>query len=246
MAAIALLSVLCFSGSALIVGFRLLALALRTRALPELLLGAAFVITVVGNALHTGGAYTEYATRPAFSDGTEFGVFVLNLGFAFWAMFNYRVYHPTSRAVAGVAWVLGVALVGSEFFHWGVLDETTRTSDAWYWLRYSLRAAVLLWSAFEAFRYRRLLSRRARYGLADPVVTNRFLLWGVASAVALFMLTCFELAEFVGFMSPAGETFTILGSLPGPVAAALFWFAFFPPARYRRWLLTRGESRVTR
>ena len=36
------------------------------------------------------------------------------------------------------------------------------------------------WGGFEALRYFFLLRRRQALGLADPVVTNRFLLWAIA------------------------------------------------------------------
>ena len=41
----------------------------------------------------------------------------------------------------------------------------------------------------EAGRYYLLMKRRTRLGLADPVVTDRFLLWTFAAACSFLMLT---------------------------------------------------------
>jgi hypothetical protein len=48
-----------------------------------------------------------------------------------------------------------------------------------HWIGWAGRTAAALGIAFESFRYWRMLRRRLRLGLADPVVTNRFLLWGI-------------------------------------------------------------------
>ena len=54
-----------------------------------------------------------------------------------------------------------------------------------YWVSWVLRTGALLWLAFESLRYWSLLRRRLRLGLADPLVTNRFLLLGIW-ALAVF------------------------------------------------------------
>lgn len=42
------------------------------------------------------------------------------------------------------------------------------------------RAAGLGWAAFESARYLRMYRKRAAFGLADPVIANRFLLYSDA------------------------------------------------------------------
>ena len=94
------------------------------------------------------------------------------------------------------------------------------------------------WAAREAFRYHALLRRRLALGLADPVVTHQFLLWGVSagsafgsSAVSLFFTHVLGLsiaATVVPFVAIQLALFT---------AAVCLWFAFFPPGFYRRRLL---------
>ena len=42
-----------------------------------------------------------------------------------------------------------------------------------------------LWGAAESLRYFSMMRRRAKLGLADPLVTNRFLLWGLGIGAAM-------------------------------------------------------------
>ena len=51
-----------------------------------------------------------------------------------------------------------------------------------HWIGWLGRTMAIFGVAFESFRYWRMLRRRLRLGLADPVVTNRFLLWAVWAA----------------------------------------------------------------
>jgi hypothetical protein len=48
--------------------------------------------------------------------------------------------------------------------------------------------AAFLWCALEALVYRRQLVRRLEFGLADPVVVNRFLVWGAGSAGTVILV----------------------------------------------------------
>ena len=43
---------------------------------------------------------------------------------------------------------------------------------------------VLLWGSLEALSYWRRMQKRTAIGLADPAVTNRFLLWGIGAGAA--------------------------------------------------------------
>src|SRR5262249_16178730 len=47
-----------------------------------------------------------------------------------------------------------------------------------YWINFAARVSGVVWMSVESFRYGAMLRRRLRLGLADPLVANRFLLWG--------------------------------------------------------------------
>jgi len=99
-----------------------------------------------------------------------------------------------------------------------------------------LRTGALLWASLESLRYYAKMRRRLRLGIADPVVTNRFLMWGlgigaagltsvVDSTTRLFVLHAMEMPWL-----------RLCISLGGVVAATGLWLAFLPPSRHTRWL----------
>ena len=49
---------------------------------------------------------------------------------------------------------------------------------AGHWLGWAGRTGAMLWVAIESFRYYGQQRRRLRIGLADPILSNRFLLRG--------------------------------------------------------------------
>lgn len=238
--ALAFTSVAVFSLAALIIGVHLLLLARRTRQAPELLLGLSFVVSLIGNCMFIVALDTEIANYPWSIDLVQVGLIVVDIGVAFMALFNLRVYRKGSRVASLLTWTLIACMIGSQLVTWGLLDTLSRTEPFSYWLKYSLRAIVYAWGAVEALRYHRLLARRVRHGLADPVVANRFFLWGVASVLAVIMLTAFETGDFFGFQTTVGDVFMITASFVGAPAAVLYWVTFFAPARYRELVVRRS------
>ena len=83
-----------------------------------------------------------------------------------------------------------------------------------------------------------------RLGLADPMVTNRFLLWGVGSGAAcLGSLIGAVAIALTGFSTSRSEAMGLVLSAHGAVAAVAMWLAFLPPPRYRRWIEERSRER---
>ena len=239
--ALAFTSVAAFSLAVLVIGVHLLLLARRTLQAPELLLGLSFVITLIGNCMFIVALDTGVANYAWSVDLVQVGIIVVDIGVAFMALFNLRVYRRGSRIAAVLTWVLIACMIGSQLVTWALLDTVSRTLPAWYWPKYSFRALVYVWGAIEALRYHHLLTRRVRHGLADPVVANRFFLWGVASVLAVIMLTAFETGDFFGFQTATGDVLMIAASLVGAPAAVLYWVTFFAPARYRQLVIRRSR-----
>jgi hypothetical protein len=127
-----------------------------------------------------------------------------------------------------------------------------------YWIGFLARQAGLVWMAVEAFRYRGLLKRRLRLGLADPLVANRFLLWGVWASIVALMGASDPLARVWYFAITGSATVwqpevgrgivvvvMALTSALGLAAAASLFLTFFPTAAYRRWVASRDPAAAT-
>ena len=126
-----------------------------------------------------------------------------------------------------------------------------------HWVAWLGRAAPMVWVTVESFRYWSILRRRLRLGLADAVVANRFLLWGIWSAATFVNLAADPVAR-VAYVALAGSSTEIvmdvlwpvgLGTMGvamvlGIVSAATLLLTFFPTAAYRRWVEARAEARA--
>ena len=232
---ISLLCLVGFSIVSLVVAFHLFAIARRTHKSPELLLGLAFVFMLIGNFVIVLTLETNMVVERLQSRVIELGEVSLDVGFIFAAAFNVRVFRPGVAWGKALAWVLCVALLAAQFTTWFMLDEWGRYSSL-YFVKFGLRACIYLWTAVEAFAYYRLMTRRVKHGLSEPVVANRFLIWGIASCLGLVMLFGFEVGEVLDYSSPVGASLSLLGSLAGAPAAVLFWLTFRAPDRYRKFV----------
>lgn len=123
-------------------------------------------------------------------------------------------------------WGLALAWGGS-----GLRGETGLRPALYYAGRLLLHG----WGTLEAFRYRAVLRRRLALGLADPLVTHQFWLWGVSGGAVVGTLVLGAWSSYVLHQSvltwPLG--LFAMGSL-GVVSAVTIWWAFYPPAFYRR------------
>lgn len=88
--------------------------------------------------------------------------------------------------------------------------------DFWFHVNSIDTTTCLLWGAIESLRYYTMMRRREQIGLADHLVTNRFLLWGLGIGAA-----------GVGSLISVG---------------VVMWIAFLPPAAYRRWIEARAAG----
>jgi hypothetical protein len=128
-----------------------------------------------------------------------------------------------------------------------------------YWLVVALRELVFVWMAVESFRYWTLLRRRLRLGLADPLVTNRFLLWA-AWAFSIVLLGLSDPGARIWYFAASGTTelwvpeagrpivlVVIAGtSVLGIGAAITLFLTFFPTAAFQRWVAARAEREKIR
>jgi hypothetical protein len=234
-----------FFVSSLAIGIRLVWLARRNRGLPELLIGlgilgigpagfALMVFAMLFGGERPGVAFAALATAQLAIAGGAVSAYV----------FTWRVFRP------GSGWARAVVVAAAALFAVSFLGRLAGGGftlplrlDPWMHLSSTNVIVCLLWGAFESLRYYGLMRRRARLGLADPVLANRFLLWGLGIGAAgvgslignvAMMVTGSAMAQLDGV--------TLSNSLFGLASAVHMWIAFLPPAAYRRWIEGRARS----
>jgi hypothetical protein len=104
----------------------------------------------------------------------------------------------------------------------------------------ALAALAFGWPAAESLGYYLKLRRRQALGLADPVVVNRFWLWGIACASSVFV-SCVNIAAAVaGRNLMEYQPAMITSATLGIVNSILLILAFLPPAPYLRFVRRRA------
>jgi hypothetical protein len=227
----------------LAVGLRLVALATRTHRSPELLIGIGILgIGPTGMGCILGAAALHPLSPPASTVFTAAGLLAIACGSIASCLFNRMVFRTESSGAR--AWVVATtALFGVAF---GYELATTGFADPLHpgpgGSFVSLLCTLnLLWGAGESLRYWRLMRRRLRLGLADPLVTNRFLLWGLGiGAAGLGSLISLIVQQVVGLSMAELPALTFSNSLFGLCSALLMWVAFLPPAAWRRFVQGEG------
>jgi hypothetical protein len=173
-----------------------------------------------------------------------------NVGLGALYIFVWKTFHPRSATVRRVVGSLLVAMAAAylaipmtEGFAVRVMPGTA------YWTSWVLRTGAVLWLAYESLRYWSLLRRRMRIGLAEPLVTNRFLLLGVF-ALAIFQMGASDPLARSWYVLQVGSTeqwipelahsivlmVLALTSTLGIVVVTTLALIFFPTARFRRFI----------
>jgi hypothetical protein len=246
----------------LMVGARLLRGGFGRQRSPELALAIYFLASAFLSTVCQGLVYGGLVD-PSLALPDRTGRFVLGLGVLGMALGGAAVCvftWLTFRRDSG--WARLAAVAGSLLAIGGWTFEALHEGFAvslhpgpGHWAAWAGRTGPMVWVGVETFRYWAVLRRRLRFGLAEPVVVNRFLLWGIWSA-ATFVNLAADLIARVLYMMLAGTTTelvmevvtpVVIGTMSvtmvlGVVSAITLFLTFFPTAAYRRWLESRGAS----
>lgn len=216
---------------ALLVGIRLLLLWRETRQLPELLIGLAVLgIGPVGFSVTVVSQLLAGSSPSASTLCYGLAQLAMSAGALAKLVFTWKVYHPHSRVARGAVLAGGLVLLAvyAEMAWRGFPVKAPG-------LRHLPLVTALLWGAIEALRYRARMRRRARLGLGDPVVENRFLVWGIGAAAAgIGSVLSVVAGTLYGAEALVDPGLLLLLSLHGMVAALCMWLAFLPPQAYLR------------
>ena len=145
--------------------------------------------------------------------------------------FTQIVYRPKQRLLtaipSGVAICFAYVALRVPFRNEAPVHSLTALSI------YPVLLAGYLWTAAESFRCWRDY-RRAQD--LDPVVVERFRLWGTSAlAIVLWVAVAF-LGQNAAWARGVGSGF-------GVVSSVALWFAFQPPESFQRWLRSRAGRR---
>lgn len=229
MALLALLGISLFAIASFVVGWRLLWLAHRTGLMPEKLIGGSlFLAGGIGTAL----MILSGAAGPARGVFSTAGMLAIDCGITVLGVFTWRVFRPgllgaTVVATCTALLFLSFASDWVSGHYLGVRRSAfSMTAD------YVGRFVIYGWASYESLRQYALARRRVRIGLVEPLVANRFLLWGVSTLAATCIWAYSFWSEIVGYSDTTD--FYLVSSVMGGTCAASIWLAFFPPRAYRR------------
>jgi hypothetical protein len=234
-----LASALAFVGVGGGVGVKLLVLARRTRGFPELVVGfSLFILSGVAWPLMlvARAPVPEAVLRAAFLGASV----AMALGWAGVFLFTWRVFQPNAGwaralAAAGIAAQLAAGVAGA-LRALTLPDATALRTPALPGLVLLLSAqAVYAWTALESFRYRALLRRRIPLGLADPLVADRFGLWGWTGLCGGGSILPATWASLTGG-DPGSQLSHLVVGICGLVSSGVLYLAFLPPAAYVRFV----------
>jgi hypothetical protein len=223
----------------LAVGLRLVALRIRGGGSPELLLGLMLLLTVgIG---YPGLIAAERASAEWARSLYVIANLGVNAGFAMLYVFTWRVFRADSgwaRSLAGLGVLALFANVVVRVADALGRPELRPPSEmvAQSLIQTSLVVVPYAWTAWESIRYYERMRRRVRLDLADPVVCNRFLLWGLTSVfvIAGVALNSAALALRINIFETPAILFA--SSATGLAQAVLLLLAFLPPRSYLDWV----------
>lgn len=228
MALLALFGITAFGIASTVVGLRLMMLSRRTGLLPERMIGISFFLA--------GGLGTALLVASSFAGGGRWfvataSVLMINLGVTALGLFTWRVFRPTllgATLVATCVALLFLSMIVDRFS--GEYLGATRTTFSIV-TDYAGRVLLYAWATWESFRHYALARRRVRIGLTEPLIANRFLLWGIGTSAALgIWLHAFWSA--IARRPDLTESYLVIAAL-GTICALAIWLAFFPPRAYR-------------
>lgn len=249
------LSTLAFAVMAAVIGVRLLALARRTGGRAERLMGWGVQLTACwGYGVMIVSIIARQALgaveAPLGQAITGLAWVLHNLGVVCMLVFVVSVFRPEERWARALAGVMAVVL----WLGWGlyVADGglTNGVAQGWYWLAFATIGSYPLWMGAESFLYWGRMRRRLALGLAEPMLVDRFRIWGIASCSTAASIWTVNVPVWIGAPvgSPQASALTaiamVLTAAFGLVTIGAYWLTFFPPGFYsRRFASARVSAR---
>jgi hypothetical protein len=230
-------------------GLRLLWLSRTTGGLPERLIGAAFVIMTwfalpIMAASGMGRVQVSEIRMGLLVASTAF----LWIGFTCMVSFTRETFRPQQWWAGMFTMLISSCMAGAccgliATLHTSPGEMSTfQAGKLWTGLLRVPMLSAFAWGAFEGFQQYGMARKRARLGLGNPIVRNRFLLWGLVGLSQVFVHTTslfLHIRDIPMLGAPLGIFVVASGSLLGSVMMLLL---FLPPASYVRFVERRAGA----
>ena len=233
-----------------IVGVTLLARAVRTREVPEFAIGLGlFCFCALSRGLSIASAglgdSISHGAQLLLLTGSTIGS---GLGLFGLLLFTWRVFRPRSGPAAAAFTAALAAIVVTRI---GIASDflavpanqlpSFADSPTWVGVSVLLWTIAWLWASGESLRYYAMLRRRVKLGLADPVVMNRFLLWGVGTGVGGFVSASLIVTTAAGMDVHNHPLPQLLLSISGTAGPITWYLSFMPPDAYLDFVRRRAR-----
>jgi hypothetical protein len=233
------------------VGFRIQKLARTTGGAPErwvaicllAICGVAYPLLIASAVVPAG------AVRIA---AVSLGIAFAHVGIAAGILFTWSAFRPEVR---WLRWPIGLGFaamfahwVGITTVLWGMRAGASSIADAsiWWSLFTSATSGIGFgWTGVEALRFWSLLRRRQALGLADALVVNRVLLWGLVGVSSTLINIHGVFAILRGVNQVTDPSSALMTAVFGCFNGVALYLAFLPPASYVRWVRGGGEPAAT-
>ncbi len=228
------------------VSFRLLLLWRRTREWPELLISGGFLLlSLVGFPFLLGAGLSGERIGDVNLPMAVVGLVGVGAAIVLLQAFIWQAFRPR-EAWARHFVLLNVvaAAIWAGLFLRAVVLADPDTAPLEVHGRYSLAIRMhfevwYLWIAVESLGEWSRARRRLALGLSDPVVVNRFALWG-SMGVVLALNGAAAMALEARGLNPVKDALpAMLLGMNGAVAGVLMFMTFVPPATYVEWIRRR-------
>ncbi|MBS1107340.1 MAG: hypothetical protein H6Q91_2842 [Deltaproteobacteria bacterium] len=242
-----------------VIGVRLIRFAARSKG-PEAWLGGYLLAgtlfgTLLSSAVYISWSDPRVALPPGWLPPLHALQFLANTaGMIAILMFTHRVFRPRARWARRAA-PTAAALSAVAFFVTAAVErfEVHVIPNPAYLAVVATRVAAMVWMTVESLLYFGQLRKRQRLGIADPLLVNRFLLWGIWAGSVSLMQLADPIGRFwywwitgttVQWIPEVGRTIIVFliasTSALGAVTAATLFLTFFPTAAYKRWVAARA------
>jgi len=225
----------------MIAGARLIRLSRRTGEAPERLLGISFALTGVA---YVGWTLPYVVAMGPMAEPSDFAAWIVySIGCVPYLLFVRVVFRPGPGWPQWLVIVSVAALALSATVLTLSGDRYPGLANPFFWIQWLGYTAPCVWLTIEAVLCRRNAVRRARIGLADPIIVNRYLLLGIFGLFQVFACLSDILmgSDLATYQAASGLADILLGGSELAGIATL-WLAFFPPKAYLDWVIGSRQT----